>query len=92
MMNWLHFLSCRHSLARWQQAEDESSTGRTPLACRVHFGICRHCRRYRKQLKLIRRALRQLEVTADENADARLSVCFKSELEQRLQNELLSGG
>lgn len=90
MSKWLQLLSCRHSLAFWERAGDESPPSRTPLACRLHFGICRHCRRYRRQVGLLRRALRQLEVRSELNSEQRLPDDFKSGLRQRLQKELPS--
>lgn len=90
MIDWLHLLSCRHSLARWERARDESPSTRTPLGCRLHFGICRHCRRYRKQLEMVQRALRRLEVQSETDRQHTLPDRFKSELQRRLREELPS--
>jgi len=50
----------------------------------MHLAICRHCRRYRRQVQLMRTLLREYP---DHLTDVRLPDDFKEDLVKRLKAE-----
>jgi len=86
MISWLEMLSCRDAVTRLHRAHDESGGG-IPWTCRVHLGICRHCRRYSRQLNLMRRALRLLEAQLEHDPGESLPAEIKEQLCRRLTAE-----
>lgn len=63
-MRWLHNirmvlgLSCRHASLLLSRAQDGPLTLSERLAMRMHLLICRSCRRFNRQLSLIRQTLK----------------------------------
>lgn len=51
-------LSCRHASVLLSRAQDGPLTFSERLAMRMHLLICRSCRRFNRQLSLIRQTLK----------------------------------
>lgn len=52
-------ISCRKATELASRALDAPLSRRERLALRLHLWVCQRCRRYRRQLLLLRQAVRQ---------------------------------
>ena len=52
-------------------AEDDGAGSKLPISIRLHLLMCRHCRRYKKQLESMRAAARNLWSKGYDDAAAR---------------------
>lgn len=77
--------SCKDISALISQSMDSRLPLRKRLAIRMHVAMCSLCRRYEKQLRMIRRGLHYY-ANPDENAVAEsLSAEAKARLQQALE-------
>ncbi|MET1079063.1 MAG: zf-HC2 domain-containing protein [Pseudomonas sp.] len=53
-------LSCKELVARSSDFLDGQLSFRGRLAVRAHLGLCRNCRRFIRQMRLVQATLRQL--------------------------------
>lgn len=53
--------SCKHASSLLSKSQDGPLTLAERLSLRLHLCICRYCRRYRRQLVVLRRLLRTLK-------------------------------
>lgn len=58
-------LSCRDSTALMSQARDRRLTVRERLALRLHWVMCAACRRFNRQMDVLREAARRFAARDD---------------------------
>ncbi len=63
-------LSCKDLVAQSSDFLDGQLSLRERLGVRAHLAMCRHCRRFIRQMKVTQRVLRQLPDTAIPELDA----------------------
>lgn len=63
-------LSCKDLVAHSSDFLDGQLSLRERLGVRAHLAMCRHCRRFIRQMKVTQRVLRQLPDTAIPELDA----------------------
>lgn len=78
-------LSCKKAAALSSQALDRRLSMREQAALYVHVAVCRVCRSYRRQLKLIRAAAAQFEHRLAEGED--LDPVARERIRERLHAE-----
>lgn len=79
--------SCRHASELISESMDRTLSLRERAALRFHLLVCSACRNYRRQLALIRQALREGAGTLDElTASAGLSL--SAEARERLRRAI----
>lgn len=76
--------SCREVAQRLSREQDELNRGGSRLALRMHLLMCRHCRRYDKQLQWLRANLRRALTRASRS---RLSPAARDRIRDRLARE-----
>ncbi|HZR18907.1 MAG TPA: zf-HC2 domain-containing protein [Verrucomicrobiae bacterium] len=81
-------LNCRQATRLVSQAMDEKLPLYRRLALRFHLLYCVWCRRYAVQLRLLRRAARDLTPESIEPDSQTLSLQAKEQMRVRLQNAL----
>lgn len=74
--------SCREVAAQLSQEQDAAKPVHRRLTLRVHLMMCRHCRRYERQLAWLRRSF--VRVRAD-NATLRLPALARERIRSRLR-------
>ena len=80
--------SCKDISELISQSMDTRLPLRKRLAIRLHVALCSLCRRYEKQLQLMRRGLHHY-ANPDENA---VAESLSAEARERLQQALETGG
>ena len=76
-----------HDMTRLiSQAHEGSLPWTKRWRMRLHFLLCVWCRRYRRQLGLLRRALTRLPTAEPTGDDERLSPAAKERLKRKLQD------
>lgn len=74
---------CRDVACELSREQDAPAVVR-PFAVKLHLMMCRHCRRYARQLQWLRRALRMARSDASSH---RLSAASRARIRERLRKE-----
>ena len=75
-----------HDMTRLiSQAQDGGLPGTVRWRMKLHFLLCKWCRRYRRQLGLLRRAFTRLPEREPNGRDEALSTEAKERLKRKLQ-------
>ncbi len=77
-------LSCRKAAELASRSLDQTLPWRERLALRLHTFICRVCRRYVRQLELLRRAVNRLAQDDPLSSQAQLSPEARSRIRDTL--------
>jgi Putative zinc-finger len=78
--------SCRDVSELVSRAMDERLSLRKRLSIRLHLSMCSLCRRYEKQLRLLRQATQHYADPEENEVEASLSPEAKARLEKALED------
>ncbi len=82
-------LTCDEATRLLSGSQDRDMAGAERLALRVHLFICAACRRYRRQLRFMRDAVRKLlEPSEDDAASVPPGPSLSAEARERIKHNL----
>lgn len=76
--------TCQEVAAQLSKEQDDAQPVRRRLSLRVHLMMCRHCRRYERQLAWLRRSFMRAR---GDNATPRLSERARARIRRRLRRQ-----
>lgn len=89
----MKMLTCKDASRLISQRMERRLTFRERWGLRLHLMICRNCRRFERQMVLLRRALRELGRRAETGgADITQPGAFTPEVRERIRQALAERG
>lgn len=76
--------TCREIAAQLSREQDAAEPTPHRLSLRLHLMMCRHCRRYERQLVWLRQSLTRARA---DNTPPRLSASAQKRIHKRLQDD-----
>jgi hypothetical protein len=67
-MSWFGLLNCREAALLMTRSEYEPLPTTPAVGLRVHLGLCRHCRAFREQQRLMSQATQRWRAQNDPDA------------------------
>jgi hypothetical protein len=80
-------LSCKNMSRLVSQAQDRSLTKRERFDKWVHLSICKACRQFEAQLRLIRMTMKQQSKVAEEDESVKLSDSARAAILEKLHQQ-----
>ena len=81
-------LDCKHASQLISKSLDRQLSWRERFAVRLHLFICRYCSRFNQQLNTMRKALKRMSQTIENDTDIRLPAESKSRIAQSIESAI----
>ncbi len=79
-------LDCKHASQLISKSLDRQLSWRERFAIRFHLLLCKYCKRFSQQLITMRKALKRMSQTIENDPDIRLSDESKSRIAQSIES------
>ncbi len=89
-LSWLKVcsLTCREASELQSQSLEQPLPWRAQLGLRIHLLLCKWCRRYGEQIRFLREACRQGDLSSETPAAYRLSDEARQNLKEKLRTKI----
>ena len=79
-------LDCQHASQLISKSLDRQLSWRERFAVRLHLFICQYCTRFSQQLMTMRKALKRMSQTIENDPEIRLPVESKNRIAQSIES------
>ena len=80
-------LSCKQASQLLSQSLDRRLSWRERMGLRLHLMVCDVCRRFGRQIAIMRRAIRLMVRRAEEDTQVRIPVDVKGRIAKAIESE-----